>query len=177
MTNRNFLTTSVILAALAAPAAIASNDVLPSQDESFAKWGEESGWTIYVDNGRKSCLIERVDGNANVVQMGLTKDHEMGYLGVFTQNDIGLKGNKEEIVLSLDGNLYSAEAHKKTKHLADGYTGGYILANNAQFVDDVMKKYEMTVFPEKEFAFTVSLDGTFKAIEAARKCNGEQAGG
>ena len=127
-----------------------------------------------MDETRGLCLIERMDENQNVVQMGLTKDHEMGYLGVFTKNDIGLKGKKEEIILSLDGNLYSAEAHKKTKHLAEGYTGGYILANNPQFVDDVMKKYDMTVFPEKEFAFTVNLDGTLKAIEAARKCNQEQ---
>ncbi|MGV6803411.1 MAG: hypothetical protein ACWA49_04330 [Ruegeria sp.] len=127
-----------------------------------------------MDEDRGSCLIERVDENGNAVQMGLTKDHEMGYLGVFTQNDIGLKGKKDKIILSLDGNVYEAEAHKKTKNLAEGYTGGYILANNPQFVDDVMKKYEMTVFPEKAFAFTVSLDGTLKAIEAARTCNTEQ---
>ncbi len=175
----NFKTTfktATILSVFAATSALASDDVIPSENDTFTKWGEESGWTIFVDDNRKSCLIERVDENANVVQMGLTADHEMGYLGVFTKNDIGLKGKKEEIILSLDGNLYSAEAHKKTKHLAEGYTGGYILANNPQFVDDVMKKHEMIVFPEKEFAFGVNLDGTFKAIEAARECNTEQSG-
>ncbi len=168
------LKTATILSSFSATAALAS-DVIPSENDTFTKWGEESGWTIFVDDTRGSCLIERVDANANVVQMGLTKDHEMGYLGVFTKNDIGLSGKKEEIILSLDGNLYSAEARKKTKHLAEGYTGGYILANNPNFVEDVMKKYDMTVFPEKEFAFDVSLDGTFKAIEAARKCNMEQS--
>ncbi|NOD34870.1 MULTISPECIES: hypothetical protein [unclassified Ruegeria] len=169
------LKTAATLTALAATSAFASSDVIPSENDTFTKWGEESGWTIFVDETRGSCLIERVDENNNVVQMGLTKDQEMGYLGVFTQNNIGLKGKKEKIFLSLDGNVYEAEARKKTKHLAEGYTGGYILANNAQFVDDVMKKYEMTVFPEKEFAFTVSLDGTLKAIEAARTCNSEQS--
>ncbi|WP_170397060.1 hypothetical protein [Ruegeria arenilitoris] len=169
------LKTAAILGVFSTTAALASSDAIPSENDTFTKWGEESGWTIYVDETRGSCLIERVDENSNVVQMGLTKDQEMGYLGVFTQNDIGLKGKKEEIILSLDGNVYSAEARKKTKHLADGYTGGYILANNPQFVEDVMKKYEMTVFPEKETGFTVSLDGTLKAIEAARTCNTEQS--
>ncbi len=168
------LKTAATLAAFGATAAFASSDVIPSENDTFSKWGEESGWTIYVDDTRGSCLIERVDENNNVVQMGLTKDQEMGYLGVFTQNDIGLKGKKEDIILSLDGNVYEAKAYKKTKHLAEGYTGGYILANNPQFVEDVMKKYDMTVFPEKESGFTVSLDGTLKAIEAARACNTEQ---
>ncbi|WP_170332539.1 hypothetical protein [Ruegeria arenilitoris] len=174
MNFKSTLNTATIVTAYFATTTFASSDVIPSENDTFTNWGEESGWTIFVDETRGSCLIERMDENQNVVQMGLTKDHEMGYLGVFTKNDIGLKGKKEEIILSLDGNLYSAEAHKKTKHLAEGYTGGYILANNPQFVDDVMKKYDMTVFPEKEFAFTVNLDGTLKAIEAARKCNQEQ---
>lgn len=174
MNFKSTLKTATIVTAYFATTTFASSDVIPSENDTFTNWGEESGWTIFVDETRGLCLIERMDENQNVVQMGLTKDHEMGYLGVFTKNDIGLKGKKEEIILSLDGNLYSAEAHKKTKHLAEGYTGGYILANNPQFVDDVMKKYDMTVFPEKEFAFTVNLDGTLKAIEAARKCNQEQ---
>jgi len=164
----------VLAGSLAASTAFASDGVIPSENDTFVKWGEESGWTIYVDENRGSCLIERVDENQNVVQMGLTQDHELGYLGVFTKNDIGLSGKNEEIILSIDGKLYSAEAKKKTKNLADGYTGGYILANNPNFISDVMKKYDMIVFPEEEFAFTVSLDGTLKAIEAARKCNMEQ---
>ncbi|WP_170327276.1 hypothetical protein [Ruegeria arenilitoris] len=175
MNFQTSLKTAAILCTFSATAAFAAGDVIPSENDTFSNWGEESGWTIFVDDTRGSCLIERMDENENVVQMGLTKDHEMGYLGVFTKNDIGLKGKKEKIFLSLDGNVYEAEAHKKTKHLAEGYTGGYILANNAQFVDDVMHKHEMTVFPEKEFAFTVSLDGTLKAIEAARACNAEQS--
>jgi hypothetical protein len=169
------LVASAAVATVFASQALAASDVLPSMDSTFTEWGEESGWTIYVDEGRGSCLIERMDENANVVQMGLTKDHEFGYLGVFTQN-AEVANRKKPIVLSLDGNLYSADAKPKTKNLADGYVGGYFLTNNPGFVEDVMKKYEMIVFPEDSYAFTVSLDGTLKAIEAARKCNMEQNG-
>ncbi|MDV7143744.1 hypothetical protein R3X27_13740 [Tropicimonas sp. TH_r6] len=166
---------AAVITALATSQAASASDVLPSSDSTFRAWGEESGWNIMVDEGRNACLIERQDENNNVVQMGLTKDHEFGYLGVFTQN-AEVKNRKKPIVLSLDGNLYSAEAQGKTKNLADGYVGGYFLTNNPNFVEDVMKKYDMIVFPEDSYAFTVSLEGTLKAIEAARKCNMELNG-
>lgn len=170
-----FKTISFTLAAtlglIAGQAAFASDDVLPSADSTFRAWGEESGWTILVDEGRNACLIERMDDNENVVQMGLTGDHEFGYFGVFTKN--AEVKNKEDIILMLGDNLYSAKARGKTKNLADGYVGGYLLTNNPKFVEDVEKQYEMVIFPEETYAWIVSLDGTMKAIEAARECNME----
>ena len=160
------------VAVFAAHAALA-DDVLPSADSTFTKYGEESGWTIFVDDTKHSCLIERVDENTNVVQMGLTKDAKFGYLGIFSQT-AALKDRTEPILLSLDGHEYTAEAKMKTKNLADGYVGGYFLADNQQFVDDVMNKMEMTVYPKDDYAFKVSLEGTKAAIEAAMKCNAEQ---
>ncbi len=155
-------------------AAFASDDVLPSSDSTFRAWGEESGWNILVDEGRNACLIERLDEFGNVTQMGLTKDHEFGYFGVFTKNtEIR---NKEDIVLSLGGNLYSAKARGKTKNLSDGYVGGYFLTNNPAFVEDVMKQREMLIFPEETYSWVVGLGGSMKAIEAARKCNMEVGG-
>lgn len=174
MRKTNFVATASVIGLMASQAALASDDVLPSSDSTFRAWGEESGWNILVDEGRKACLIERVDENANVIQMGLTKDHEFGYFGVFTKN--AEVKNKEDIVLSLGGNLYSAKARGKTKNLADGYVGGYLLTNNPKFVEDVMKQREMIVFPEETYVWVIGLDGTMKAIEAARKCNMEVGG-
>ncbi|WP_419739702.1 hypothetical protein [Ruegeria sp.] len=39
-----------------------------------------------------------------------------------------------------------------------------------------VRKQVMIVFPEKEFAFTVDLTGTYKAMEMARECNEKQLG-
>ncbi|WP_372580385.1 hypothetical protein [Ruegeria hyattellae] len=172
MSVKNVIGSAALLTWLTAGAGIAS-EVIPSADATFSKWGEEEGWTIYVDESRGSCLIEREDENSNVVQMGLTEDQKFGYLGVFTQADLKFKDGK--VHLLLDEKPYYADARAKTKNLAEGYKGGYILANNPNFVDDVMKRYTMIVMPEDKAAFQVSLDGTFKAIEAARKCNVEQA--
>ncbi len=50
-------------------------------------------------------------------------------------------------------------------------SAAYLLANNPDFVTDVMERETMIVMPESNFAFEISLAGTKKAIEAARECN------
>jgi len=156
--------------ALGATAAVASDDsILPKDNAEFMNYGEESGWNIFVDKSRNTCLIERVDENSNVVQMGLTPDKEFGYLGVFTRADMEFEDDRVELLM--DNKLYYGDTTAAPPNLADGYKGGYLLANNPDFVDDVMNRENMIVMPETTFAFEISLDGTKKAIEAARACN------
>ena len=50
-----------------------------------------------------------------------------------------------------------------------GYTGGYVLTDNPDFVEDIMRQYTMVIFPEKQYPFTVDLEGTFRGIEMVRK--------
>lgn len=167
------LSVSAMVAGLAT-GAMAEGVISPGSD-GFTKYGEVEGWNIYVDIERKSCLIESVDSVGNVVQMGLTVDHSVGYLGVFSKNAAGIrKGQKEEVIVAIDGNVYSSKATGMKGNITEGYSGGYILANNAAFIDDLAKKHTMTVFPETEAAFIVNLAGTYKAMEEGRKCNAEQ---
>ncbi|MFT5343978.1 MAG: reverse gyrase [Paracoccaceae bacterium] len=81
------------------------------------------------------------------------------------------KGENEAVVISLDGTLYFGEATGMRGNITKGYSGGYVVSDDPQFVDDIARKYVMTVFPEKEYAFEVNLNGTYKAIEEARECN------
>lgn len=163
------------MASLIATSAIAEDkiDILPSADSIFVKWGEESGWTIYSDRSRNSCLIERVDANENVVQMGLSEIKAIGYLGVFTKADIELKDGVDPVVVAFDDAIFTGSAQTMTKHLPEGYKGGYIITDDPEFVDLVRRKYEMVVFPEKEHAIIINLDGSLKAIDAARECFAE----
>ena len=62
-------------------------------------------------------------------------------------------------------------------NITKGYSGGYVLSDSPEFAKDIAQQYVMTVFPEKEYAFTVDLAGTKKAMEMARACNQEQIGG
>ncbi|MFD3189056.1 hypothetical protein ACFMPD_02120 [Sedimentitalea sp. HM32M-2] len=158
-----------------ATGAIADSTVPPGND-GFTKFGEVGDWNVFVDNERRSCLIERASDN-NVVQMGLTKDHQFGYLGVFAKGDTGItSGEKEEIFIVIDDAVFSSVATGMKGNVTEGYSGGYILANNPEFIDAVANKHEMIVFPEKEAMFAVDLTGTKKAMEMARTCNAEQGG-
>ena len=175
MINLRTIAAAGVAALLSTSFAYAGADPVPPGNDGFTKYGEVEGWNVFVDNEKKSCLIERVDEVGNVVQMGLTKDHDFGYLGVFTKADIGIKkGKKQKIYIDLGGNLYWSHATDMKGNITDGYQGGYILANNPEFINDLANKYTMIVFPKKDAAFVVDLTGTLKAMTEAKKCNAEQ---
>jgi hypothetical protein len=169
MTSTRTLTAAAALACLTAPVALA---------DTFLKYGEIEGWTVYIDQEKKSCLIEAVDSAENVVQMGLTEDRSIGYLGVFTKGETEIKSGETEAVAILIGeNMYIGEATGMRGNITKGYSGGYILSDSPQLVTDIEQQYEMVVFPEKDYAFSIDLSGTKKAIEMARECNEKQISG
>ena len=111
---RNFMTliaaTSVALSS--AMAAYAQNqNPLPKASDVLVRYGDDvEGWTVYANQTRGDCLIVRQDGPSSV-QMGVTANQEVGYLGVFTKADIGLQnGNTSDIFVSIDGHLYKGVA-------------------------------------------------------------------
>ena len=144
---------------------------------TFQVYGKVEGWNVFADLEKKSCVIERSDDAGNVVQMGLTKDRSVGYLGVFTTAETDIKKNDKNAVAILIGeNIYYGEATGMRGNITEGYSGGYVLSDNPQFVEDIAQQYEMIVFPDKKYTFIVDLTGTKKAIEMGRKCNAEQLG-
>lgn len=143
--------------------------------QAFEKYGEAEGWNVFIDAEKQSCLIEKVDDFENVVQMGLNADKTAAYVGVFTKGETKLKkGEKEAVAILVGENLYLGEATGMRGNITKGYSGGYVLADDPQFIDDIARQYTMTVFPEKEFAFVVDLTGTLKAIDMVKKCQSER---
>lgn len=149
--------------------------VLPQEGDEFSMFGEASGWTIFVNESRGTCLAERVD-DASVLQMGLTADATLGYLGVFTQDPTGIETNTvERVEIEIGGQRYAGEVAEMA-NLKEGYSGGYILANNAEFIQAVADQPSMTVFVADREPLEISLAGTKAAIQAAQDCNAAQAG-
>ena len=106
--------------------------------------------------------------------MGVTANQEVGYLGVFTKEDIGLQnGNKSDIFVSIDGRRFKGVATSTSGELKGGYSGGYILTDDPKFKRAVAKRYKMTVFPKTKGTFVVDLKGTYKAMAMGRKCLGK----
>lgn len=155
---------ATLVAAIAASGAIA--------ESKFTHFGSVEGWNVFQDHEKKSCMIEAKDDFGNVVQMGLTKDRSVGYIGVFTQAETNIKkGQKEAIAVLLGENLYVGEATGMRGNITKGYTGGYVLTNDPEIVTAIQKEHTMAVFPEKAYGFIVDLKGTYKAIEMGRECN------
>ncbi len=162
--------TSVALSFATAAYAQTQNP-LPKASDVLVRYGNDiEGWTVYANQTRGDCLIVRQDG-PSAVQMGVTANQEVGYLGVFTTEDIGLQnGNQSQIFVSIGGNLYSGVATTTSGVLKGGYSGGYILTDDPKFKRAVAKQYEMIVFPETKGTFVVDLKGTYKAMAMGRKC-------
>ena len=157
---------------LAAAAVITTALTTAASAETYEKYGEIEGWNVFIDVEKKSCLIEAVDDAENVVQMGLTEDRSVGYLGVFTKAETNIKkGETEAVAILIGENIYLGEATGMRGNITEGYSGGYVTSDNPMFVKDIEQQYEMIVFPEKDYTFIVDLAGTKKAIEMARECN------
>ena len=166
---RNVLTLAAATAvALSSAVAAYAESPLPKASDVLVKYGEVKDWTVYANKTRGDCVIVRSDG-PNSVQMGVTANQEVGYLGVFTKLDIGLKsGDQSQVFVSIDGHPYTGVV--TSTYAKGGLSGGYILSDDPKFKRDVAKKYKMIVFPETKAAFVVDLKGTYKAMAMGRKC-------
>ncbi len=143
--------------------------------EKFIGYGAVEGWNVYVDTEKKSCMVETKDDMDNVIQMGLTKDRGIGYVGVFTKAETDIRtGQKSEVAILLGENIYIGQATGMRGNITKGYSGGYVLTDEPAVFEDIAKEQTMIVFPEKSYSFFVDLTGTYKALELAQKCNEEQ---
>ncbi len=163
MLNFKTIASAVLAAALSTTAASA---------DTFEKYGEVEGWKVFIDNEKNSCLIEAVDAAENVVQMGLTEDRGVAYVGVFTKAKTRIKKDaKKAVVIAIGDNLYFGQSTGMRGNITKGYTGGYVLSDDPQFVEDLARQYVMVVFPDEAYTFAVDLAGTFEAIKMAKACN------
>lgn len=157
------ISVAAIVAVGASGAAFAQN--------KFEEVTSVEGWNIWKDHDAKNCFMERKDDAGNVVQMGLTTDNKLGYVGVFTQNDTDIKnGEIQELEIIIGENYYKGESKSMRGNLSHGYAGGYFLSDSERLAEDIAKQYVMTVFPGKDYVLEINLDGTLKGMEAAREC-------
>jgi hypothetical protein len=143
---------------------------IPQSGDSFSVYKQMGQWTVYADATSGSCLAERVDDEGNVMQMGLTKNQAATYVGVFTAAEMDFE-KEQEIAISVDGQVFLGKSHGiRSKDLAGGQSGGYIVTNNADLVNAIAEGQTLVAFPEKRGVFEVDLTGTKVAIEAIRTC-------
>ncbi len=171
-----YQTCAAVAVILASPALASDQDVLPSSEDDIVIFRTAGPWTIHQNNTSKTCLISQKGENGGLVQMGLTKSGDYGYLGAFSQNADVEEGVKEVAVLVND-HVYIGQSEGVTHNLNDGYKGGYILTDNPNFVKDLEHEGDLVAFPDTPFIYTINLSGAKNAIYEARKCTKELQGG
>lgn len=166
---------TAILVFAAAPVLAADEDVLPVTTDEIADYRDAGEWMVRENRTRGTCFISRSDASGNLVQMGLTKNAEYGYIGIFKKG-ADITEEDEGVAVVLNGNLYVGNARKLVHGASGDYKGGYILANDKQVRLDLESAREMVVFPESPYTVTVDLKGVRNAIYEARKCTRELQG-
>lgn len=162
------------LKAVMVGAAIAASTAFGASADTFKSYGSVGHWNVFVDETKGSCVIETRQTEGLIVQMGLTKNKDLGYLGVFTQDPTDFKkGDKRELIIDLDGDVYTAESTAMKGNITPGYSGAYILANNPNFIADVANKQTLKAV-DTERVFTLDLTGTKKAMMMGSECNAAQ---
>jgi hypothetical protein len=160
--------TAAIAMFAASMVSASDENVLPTTDDSVETYLSSKYWTVFKNNSRHSCFIEWRSENS-VVQAGLTKAQDAGYLGAFVKDVEPPKG-ESAIAIVLNGNLYTGSASTVSQSLAGGFKGGYIVFDNPAFVTDLEKAREFVAFQGSPRAITVKLKTPKNAIERAQEC-------
>lgn len=142
-------------------------DVLPEATDEVERYRAAGDWTVYANLTRKTCFMTRLYDNGGAVQMGLTKDGEYGYIGVFVKG-AEVEGDIEDVTALINDNIYTGKGYPAT-HLE----GGYILANNTKLRYDLGKGEKMVAFPDSGYGVIVDLKAVGNAIFEVRKCTEE----
>jgi hypothetical protein len=172
--NKLYIAIGAITLAFTTPlaAATATDDVLPTKGDEIAKYRDAGAWTIRKNMTRGSCFASYKAESGAIVQFGFTKDESAGYLGLFGKNAAIVPG-EQDVAFIANGNLYSGAATGVGASIEDGYTGGYVLVNNIEFVKDIEAGEELVVFPETPQTYVVDMSGASTAVYEVRKCTTE----
>ncbi|TRD22668.1 hypothetical protein [Palleronia caenipelagi] len=158
------------IALVAVAGAASATETLSRAGDSFVEYAKAGSWTIYANESRDTCLAEKVGSNGDVIQVGMTDMDKLGYMGIFTQSDIDLVDG-EPIVMTVNGNTYSADAIDRDHGLSGDYQGGYFRVSNAQLVEDIKAGQTLTAFEtDGEEGVLIDLTGTNDAINAGAAC-------
>ncbi|WP_435139342.1 hypothetical protein [Pseudopelagicola sp. nBUS_19] len=143
--------------------------------EKFTGYGSIDGWNVYVDTEKNTCMVEVKDDFGNVVQMGVTDQPGIAYIGIFTNNKTDIrKDQKQDIALLIGDDVYVGQATGMRGNITKGYSGGYVKTDDPEIFDAIAKAQTMTIFPETGYSVVVDLTGSFNAIKLGRKCMAER---
>ncbi len=162
------------VASVAAVVALAGTAAMAQ--ETYTKFGEAGGWSVWKINETGGCMIETTEANGTVVQMGVgAEGNTFGYLAFFAQSGVTLAdGATRDIAIDVDGDTFKAKAKGVSSGSSTpGWSGGRVLFDNPLLVSDLSAGKTLTVIQEEGIgSFQIPLTGTAAAMEKGRECLG-----
>ena len=167
--------TALALSVGATTAMAADDFVLPTTMDEIETFRNVSGWTVYQDKTSKSCFFSKgtEDGNA-LVQMGLTKNSALGYIGLFSK-DADSDITAEDVIVVINDNIYAGMVNQ-VRQTANGYHGGYVVGLTEELRKDLNNGDEIVAFPDAPYTFFINLKGVKNAIFETRQCMEDLSG-
>ncbi|PSL18834.1 YSC84-related protein [Shimia abyssi] len=147
-----------------------------SAAQSAAQDQMVEGWTILRHQETGACVMEKVNEDGYLFRVGKTEvGGRFEYVAVYTKDEsVRIYGNvAEDVVIDMDGLRFPSRAVGDFRD--DGYRGMYVKTEDPAFSEALARKYVMTVNPDTDEPFAISLDGTFKAMEAVNDCEAASA--
>lgn len=172
MKLKALLATSAVIASVFTISAHA-NDAIPSASDGFNEVGKESGWTIYVDDARESCLMQKTYEGQHVVQVGHTKNNRKAYLGAFAKIPDEFRGKKhtEKVTLVVGEEAISEKKIKRSARNADTpYTGAYVETDEMAYFMGQTLAVQQFDYEGEQFVLEYNLDGIAQAAGALKQC-------
>lgn len=154
---------------VATPVLSADENILPASSDEIKLYRNIGSWSVHENLTRKSCFISQADDKGYLVQMGMAKGNEFGYVGIFKKDAEIPEGDKAVAILVND-HIYSGKTHNVTDGISGNYVGGYILADTLDLQYDLKNSEAMVIFPDMDFNVTVSLQDARNAIFEAQQC-------
>lgn len=167
--NRLFKLIATASFCVATPVLSADEDILPASADEIKLYRNVGNWSVHENLTRKSCFISQADDKGFLVQMGMAKGNEFGYVGIF-KKDADIPEGDKAVAILVNDHIYSGQTNNVTHGISGNYVGGYIVANNLDLRYDLKNSDDMIIFPDTDFNLSVSLKDARNAIFEAQEC-------
>lgn len=133
--------------------------------EAQSLYAEAKGWPIFSDTD--ACYMASGFDDGTTVLLGLLETPSF-WLMNFSNPDWDIAdGEPLPATVFLDKNTYDVEGEGAD---LDGISSAMLIFDDTDFVTDLKKSYVLRVYAEGEEVFSLSLDGTYAAIETVQQC-------
>ena len=139
----------------------------------FEKFGEEQGWSIFLNTETGGCFMERPSTDGFVVQAGVSEAGAgFGYLALYTEAALDVDpGATRPVLVDLDGEQFVGTAMENKVGI---YSGGYVVSDDPEFFKEFAQRQKMTIYPLDADAIEIDLAGTSAAMDATLACQTQQ---